>query len=249
MLEGWCWCCMYTHMLNLGRLVVDSVKAWCRHLGWNCVHAERPIPGEQLGQNWGSCFPSLNHAMKIAHDPCWTPVVPKWCWVYIIRSLSSLYIIICHYISLYIIIYHYISLYIIIYHYISLYIMIYHYRVGIFQPKDASWCIYQIYHWYSQWKLLRPIRGSKVSSCSTPSPGVPLGDPCVSAGCLRLPDVPRCPKMSQDVPRCPKMSKVLILRAQTIVTIAVGRWPVAVWVTFSCELMLAHGTHGGWTSF
>lgn len=94
MLESWCWCCMYTHMLNLGRLVVDSVKAWCRRLGWNCVHAERPIPGEQLGQNWGSCFPSLNHGMKIAHDPCWTPVVPKWCWVYIIRSLSSLYIII-----------------------------------------------------------------------------------------------------------------------------------------------------------
>jgi hypothetical protein len=110
MLEGWCWCCMYTHMLNLGRLVVDSVKAWCRRLGWNCVHAERPIPWEQLGQNWGSCFPSLNHGMKIAHDPCWTPVVPKWCWVYIIRSW---YIIIYHDISLYIIIYHYISLYII----------------------------------------------------------------------------------------------------------------------------------------
>ena len=194
----------------------------------------------------GQLLPFTESCDENCSWPMLNPSCPK---VVLGLHYQIIIIIIYHYMSLYIIIYHYISLYIIIYHYISLYIMIYHYRVGIFQPKDASWCIYQIYHWYSQWKLLRPIRGSKVSSCSTPSPGVPLGDPCVSAGCLRLPDVPRCPKMSQDVPRCPKMSKVLILRAQTIVTIAVGRWPVAVWVTFSCELMLAHGTHGGWTSF
>ena len=154
-----------------------------------------------------------------------------------------------HYQIIIIIIYHYMSLYIIIYHYISLYIIIYH---------DISWYIIIVLAFFS----LRMHHDASIKSIID----------IHSGSCFARFAAPRCPaarlhlrgchlvtpvfpldaldsQMSQDVPRCPKMSKVLILRAQTIVTIAVGRWPVAVWVTFSCELMLAHGTHGGWTSF
>ena len=99
-------------------------------------------------------------------------------------------------------------------------IMMYHYRVdrvGIFQPKDVS---INVSNLSSQWKLSlfhSQLQGVQLLD------SISGGDTWRPSLCFLLDAYP--PKMSQDVPRCPKMSQVLILRGQTIATVA--RWCVA----------------------